>query len=269
MVDVVQQSITPRRRGLSSKWWLGTVRFCLSLGIVLALWEISTTYFGSSALIPSFSQVAVRAYDLIITGTLFLHAGASLARILTGFLIGSAIGVPLGLAMGTFPGVRSILDPFVQFFRFVPSIAWLTPAVIWFGIGEVSKIAIIVYVTIFIVAVSSMIGVLGVAPNKIWAAITLGANRWQIFFYVILPASLPAILTGMRVAMGNSFTSVVSAEMISANEGLGYLIFDSRLWMATDTIFVAILVLGFLGFGADTFFRVLIRRFGGRFGAVE
>lgn len=250
------------------RWW-STARFCLCVGVALALWEFSTTYFGRSVLIPSFSQVVVRANELIVSGTLFLHAGASLARILAGFAIGSAIGVPLGLAMGSFPAVRGTLDPFVQFFRFVPSIAWLTPAVIWFGIGEVSKIAIIVYVTIFIVAVSSMIGVLGVAPNKIWAAVTLGASRSQIFVHVVLPASLPAILTGMRVAMGNSFTSVVSAEMISANEGLGYLIFDSRLWMATDTIFVAILVLGVLGLGADTIFRLLIRRFGGRFGAVD
>lgn len=268
MADVVRHPLTERRQAISWKRWQGTVRFCLSVGIALAFWELSTTFFARSALIPSFSQVAVRAYELTITGTLFLHAGASLARILTGFVIGSAIGVPLGLAMGSFSAVRSVLDPFVQFFRFVPSIAWLTPAVIWFGIGEVSKIAIIVYVTIFIVAVSSMIGVLGVAPNKIWAAITLGASRPQVFFHVILPATLPAILTGMRVAMGNSFTSVVSAEMISANEGLGYLIFDSRLWMATDTIFVAILVLGFLGLGTDTLFRALIRRFGGRYGAV-
>ena len=244
------------------------LRFFLSVAIVLGLWEFSTTAFGHSVLIPSLSQVALRAYELIVSGALFLHAGASLARILVGFVIGSAVGVPLGLMMGSVRSVRGVLDPFVQFFRFIPSIAWLTPAVIWFGIGEVSKIAIIVYVTIFIVAVSSMIGVLEVAPNKIWAAITLGASRAQVFLHVIVPATVPSILTGMRVAMGNSFAAVVSSEMISANRGLGFLIIDSRLWMATDTIFVAIIVLGLLGLGVDSLFRLLIRRFGGRFGAV-
>jgi NitT/TauT family transport system permease protein len=109
---------------------------------------------------------------------------------------------------------------------------------------------------------------MNVSKNKLLAAVTIGASQTQIFVHVVLPATVPFILTGMRIAMGNSFTAVVSAEMISANRGLGYLIYDSRLWMATDTIFLSILILGFFGLGADILFREVIKRFARRFGAV-
>lgn len=269
MTDAAIQAVAKSKAAAGRRSWGKIGRPLLSVAIGLLLWELTTRFVVSSVLIPSFFQVAAKAYELTRSGEIFVHMGASLARILVGFLIGSLIGAPLGLLMGSFRVVRDILDPYVQFFRFVPSIAWLTPAVIWFGIGEVSKVAIIIYVTIFIVAINSMVGVLNVAPNKTLAATTLGASRSQVFFHVILPASVPFVLTGMRLAMGNSFTAVVSAEMISANEGLGYLIYDSRLWLATDTIFVAILVLGLLGLGADLLFRGLIRRFAKRFGVVD
>jgi len=158
-------------------------------------------------------------------------------------------------------------DPYIQFFRFIPSIAWLTPAVIWFGIGEMSKVIIILYTTVFIVVINTAVGVASIPPNKIWAARMLGANARQVFFLVIVPATMPYILTGMMLAMGSSFTAVVAAEMVGAEEGLGYLISNSRLWMDTRAIFLAILVVGFLGFAIDLLFRRLIRRFAGRYGA--
>ena len=135
----------------------------------------------------------------------------------------------------------------MQFFRFVPSLAWLTPVVIWFGIGETSKVLIIVYTTMFIVLINTMVGVSHIAPNKLRAAACLGATPFKTFIFVTLPATLPFILTGMRLAMGNSFATVVAAEMIAADSGLGYLIFNSRLWMATDKIFIGIVCLGALG----------------------
>ena len=184
---------------------------------------------------------------MLESGELFEHISISLQRILAGFLIGSAIAAPAGLLMGSIPIVRAIFDPYVQFFRFVPSLAWLTPVVIWFGIGETSKVLIIVYTTIFIVLINTMVGVSHIAPNKLRAAACLGATPFKAFIFVTLPATLPFILTGMRLAMGNSFATVVSAEMIAADSGLGYLIFNSRLWMATDKIFIGIVCLGALG----------------------
>src|SRR5690349_5589394 len=109
-----------------------------AVGVALILWEVSTSAFLGNAnpFIPSFSRVVIKGFQLFSSGEIFSHVGASLFRILLGFAIGSLIGAPLGLLMGTIKPIREALDPFVQFFRFIPSICWLTPAVIWFGIGE-------------------------------------------------------------------------------------------------------------------------------------
>lgn len=241
----------------------------LAIAVALVAWEVVAGYVWPSAFIPSLSQTVKRGYELLANGQLVIHTAASLKRIMLGFLIGSAIGAPLGLLMGSIPFVRAFLDPYVQFLRFIPSIAWLTPAVIWFGIGEMSKVIIIIYTTIFIVVINTAIGVLNVSPNKIWAARMLGATPVQTFVRVIVPATVPYMLTGMMLAMTGSFTAVVAAEMVGANAGLGFLIYDSRLWMDTRAIFVAILLLGALGFLVDLTFRHFIRRFAGRYGVAD
>lgn len=241
----------------------------LSICALLAVWEVLAGHVYQSVLIPSFSTVAITGYKMIMSGELFVHVGASLYRIFVGFLLGSLIGAPIGLAMGTSRVLRAVFDPFVQFFRFIPAIAWLTPVVIWFGLGDLSKIMIILYATVFTVAVNASVGVSNIPANKIWAGKTLGASQRQIFLHIIIPAALPFVLTGMRLAMGYAFTAVVSAEMIASDEGLGFLIFNSRLWMATDVIFVSILVLGFLGWGCDVLFRYLTRALGRNYGRAE
>jgi ABC-type nitrate/sulfonate/bicarbonate transport system permease component len=238
----------------------------LSIVTIILLWQIVASVFYTPTFFPTPVIVFQKGVEMCLDGTIFPNIGASLARIMAGFVIGSAAGAPIGLLMGTWRPFRAFFEPYVQFFRFIPSIAWLTPAVIWFGIGETPKVLIIVYTTVFIVIINTVVGVSNVATNKLWAARSLGANRFQEFVYVVLPATLPFILTGMRLAMGNSFATVVAAEMIAADTGLGFLIFNSRLWMATDTIFVSIALLGFLGLGADRLFRFTIYRFAHQYG---
>jgi len=133
------------------------------------------------------------------------------------------------------------------------------------GIGETSKVFIIVYTTVFVVILNTAVGVKNISPDKINAARSLGANRWQLFMLVIVPATVPFILTGMRLAMANSFTTVVSAEMVAASHGLGYLIWSSRVYFETDAIFVSMAMLGLLGFLADRVFRIMTTRFARRF----
>jgi ABC-type nitrate/sulfonate/bicarbonate transport system permease component len=262
------QHVHPRRKRPSLRASRGIWLRALSIVFGLVAWEILARWVFPNIFIPSLSQVMERGYELVLNREVFLHIWASIKRILLGFLIGSSIGAPIGLLMGSIPSVRFIIDPYIQFFRFIPSIAWLTPAVIWFGIGEMSKVMIIIYTTVFIVVINTAVGVASVPPNKIWAARMLGASKLQVFSLVTIPATMPYILTGMMLAMGSSFTAVVAAEMVGAEEGLGYLIFNSRLWMDTRAIFLAIIVLGFLGFAFDMLFRHLIRRFAGRYGAV-
>src|SRR5262249_24125242 len=174
------------------------------LGMIL-LWHFIATTFFKPQFFPGPLVVLATGQEMLASRELVEHIGMSLQRILTGFLIGSIIAAPAGLLMGSLRLVRALFDPYTQFFRFVPSIAWLTPVVLWFGIGETPKILIIVYTTTFIVLINTMVGVSHIAPNKLRAAACLGATPVQAFVHVTLPASLPFILTGMRLAMGNSF----------------------------------------------------------------
>ena len=198
-------------------------------------------------------------------GVLPYHVGVSLGRIGIGFLIGIAVGVPLGLAMGLFRPVFVFLEPYVQFFRFVPPVAWIIPAILWFGIGETSKVFLIFYTTVFLVLLNTMVGVGAVPRNQIRSARCFGAGPWQLFLRVSLPATMPYVLTGMRLAMGNSFAAVVGAEFIAAQSGLGFLIIESGTWMATDRMFAGMLTLGLLGIAADRLFRLAMTRWALRY----
>jgi ABC-type nitrate/sulfonate/bicarbonate transport system permease component len=229
------------------------------------IWHIASTWLVGSVLFPPPWQVVTKAIELIQDGTLGEQVGASLSRILIGFVGGSLIGIPLGLAIGSFTIVRRILEPYTEFLRFIPATALITVAVIWFGIGEGAKIFLIIYTTVFVVIINTAAGVAAVAPNKIRAARSLGASRAQVFFFVAFPATVPYILTGMRLAMANSFVTIIAAELVAANNGLGRMIWDSRMYMLVDQIFVALLVLGLLGFTADRLFRWGIHAFAGRF----
>ena len=239
--------------------------YLVGFASLFALWHVASVYLLNSVLFPPPLRVIAKAVELAEEGTLWSNASVSLQRIALGFLFGSLLGVPLGLAIGSFAIVRRLLEPYTEFLRFIPATALITVAVIWFGIGEGSKVFLIVYTTIFIVIINTAAGVSAVAPNKIRAAKSLGASRAQVFFFVALPATLPYILTGMRLAMGNSFVTIIAAELVAANAGLGKMIWDARLYMLVDQIFVALLVLGLLGFTADRLFRWGIYAFAGRF----
>ena len=239
--------------------------YLVGFASLFALWHVASVYLLNSVLFPPPLRVIAKAVELAEEGTLWSNASVSLRRIALGFLFGSLLGVPLGLAIGSFAIVRRLLEPYTEFLRFIPATALITVAVIWFGIGEGSKVFLIIYTTIFIVIINTAAGVSAVAPNKIRAAKSLGASRAQVFFFVALPATLPYILTGMRLAMGNSFVTIIAAELVAANAGLGKMIWDARLYMLVDQIFVALLVLGLLGFTADRLFRWGIYAFAGRF----
>lgn len=251
----------PRRR------W-GVPSALIPIGSVIALlivWQIVAWALFPPVLFPTPMLVAKAFVSEIASGRLLGDAAVSLARIFGGFTLGCLLGAGTGLLMGYVRSARLALDPYIQFGRFVPSISLLSPALIWFGIGEGSKLFLITYTTTFIVLLNTLTAVLTVPRNKIRAAQCLGATRGQLFRLVILPASLHGIFTGMRVGMGLSFTTVVAAEMIAAEQGLGFLIINSRLWFQTDVVFVGIITLGLLGYLADKTFQTLVRRLAWRY----
>jgi NitT/TauT family transport system permease protein len=239
--------------------------YATSIAIVLVVWQVISALFFSAVLFPGPVAVAKRAMILLQEGRLQADAMASLARVLSGFVLGSIVGIIVGFIIGSSALFRTFLDPYVHFLRFITPIAWISPVMIWFGIGELSKVILITYTTTFAVMLSTAAGVTTVPRNRIRAAQACGATRRQIFLYVVVPTALIPILQGMRLAMGYSFMTVVPAEMLAAESGLGYLIINSRLWLATDSIFVGILALGIIGLAMDSIFRWIIDEMLGRY----
>jgi NitT/TauT family transport system permease protein len=248
---------------MNGRWreWAGYWPFAAGFLGMFAVWHVVASWFFVSVLFPPPLPVLAKGWELVLSGDLWIHIWASLRRIASGFALGSTVGILVGLVIGSFQMVRRLLDPVVETLRFIPAVAMITVAVIWFGIGESSKVFIIFYGTVFIVILSTAAGVANIAPNKIRAAESLGASRLQLFVHVTLPATVPFILTGMRLAMANAFTTIVAAELVAANEGIGTLMWQSRLYMQVEVVFVVLLTLALLGFVVDRVFRWAIFTF--------
>jgi NitT/TauT family transport system permease protein len=234
------------------------VLFAISIGLGLLLWQVLASHYGP-ALVASPAQTWQAALDLAADGTLWQSIWASSRRILIGWGLGIVVGVPLGLVMGRVKIVRELLDPYIEFFRFIPPIAFVTLAIIWLGIGEASKVILIFYTSVFIVAINTIAGAMSTDENKLRAAASLGASKAQILRTIVLPSTVPHIVTGSRLAMGNSFLTIVSAEIVAAQHGLGALIWTSRNYGHIDWVFVGIITLGALGYVFDRILRLGVR----------
>ncbi|MEH7377814.1 ABC transporter permease [Neobacillus drentensis] len=232
--------------------------------LVLSIWSIAAA-FSDPQFLPSPLVVWQGAIDLSKDGSLFKYMGASFVRVIIGWTLGNVVAIPIGLLIGRFSTLRVVLDPIINFIRFIPPLAFITLFMLWFGIGEQSKIFLIMYATFFIVIINTITGVLFVEEDKIRSARSMGASEVQIMFHVIIPASLPYIFTGAKLAMGSSFMAIVGAEMVAANEGIGYMIWNSRLYFKTDWIFVGLVTLGLMGFLMDRiltqFGKIVLKRY--------
>jgi ABC-type nitrate/sulfonate/bicarbonate transport system, permease component len=230
------------------------------------IWEVAALVVHVPTLLASPVDTLSEFVRTLGSGTLWVNIGASLSRIFVGFALGGIIGAPLGIAMASFSWVRVVVQPYIQLFRFIPPIAILPLFIIWMGIGEISKYAVIAFATLFIVVINSMAGVVAVPPARIRAAQTLGFHRFDIVRRVVIPSAVPFVVTGLRLAMGNSFAVVVAAEMVSANSGLGYMILTAQAFFETAVAFVGLLSLSILGLLFDALFRLLTRLLLRRYG---
>ncbi|MFQ6398835.1 ABC transporter permease [Nocardia sp. KC 131] len=241
------------------------VLWTASAAIGLAIWSFLAWWYGPTT-IASPVEVWSAARELAASGVLWTSISASAQRILIGWALGVVIGAPIGILMGRVNLVRQLLDPYIEFFRFIPPIAFVTLAVVWFGIGETSKIVLIFYTSVFIVTVSTIAATVAISESKLQAATNLGANKLQIMQTVVLPSSVPGIVTGARLAMGNSFLTIVSAEIVAADHGIGSMIWQARNYGRIDWTFVGIIVLGIMGFLFDRVLRVLSTHYLSRYG---
>ena len=183
------------------------------------------------------------------------HLLASLARILTGYGLACGLGIPLGLLMGLNSRLRAFFDPLIEFYRPLPPLALYTLLVMWLGIGDTSKIALLFLAGLPSLTISTLQAVRNIDQQLLKAARTLGASPLQIFLYVVLPACLPGICTGMRIALGFTYTVLVAAEIVAASAGIGWMIWDASKFLLTDVVIMGLFVLGVTGIALDQIVR--------------
>jgi NitT/TauT family transport system permease protein len=231
-----------------------------SLLIAFSFWQFLSTFVFNPFLIPPPLEVFRTAIPMIMSGEILADVSISMSRVLVGFLVGSFVGVVAGVLLGRIRLLHDLLDPIIELLRFLSPTAMIPIAVIWFGIGELSKYFLIFWGTLFIVLISTIAGVWRAPIARQRAAECLGANRLQIFVLIVIPSSVPYIVTGMRVAMASSFMSIIPAEILAADSGIGYLLEKSSMLLQTNRIFVALLTICILGFLVDRIFRFFVDR---------
>ncbi|MGI9426815.1 MAG: ABC transporter permease [Hyphomicrobiaceae bacterium] len=220
-------------------------------------WQTDPIYLPPpEAVVDRFIEIWGSGYR---NSTLGEHVGYSLFRVIVGFLAGSLVGIPLGFAMGLNSWVRGWFDPIVEFMRPVPPLALIPLVIIWAGIGETAKIILLFLAALWIMAIGARAGVSGVSIQKVHAAYSLGASKWQILTRVIFPNALPEIFTAARVAMGVCWGTVVAAELVAAEKGSGMMIMVASKFQLTDIVIMGIIVIGVIGYSIDILMRRLER----------
>ncbi len=192
--------------------------------------------------------------------TLWEHMSASLSRVAQGMLWGIVAGVPIGFAMGLSSRLRGFFDTPVELLRPIPPLALLPLFILWFGIGERSAVNLLIFASIWIMIIAARAGVRTVNLSKVRAAYSLGASKSQILWRVILPNALPEIFTGIRVALGVSWGTLVAAELVGTSTGLGAMIFVARNFFRIDVIIAGVIIIAVLGVAMDLLMRVLEAR---------
>lgn len=238
----------------------GSLLFLASIVLGFALWQFLSTFVFNPFLIPPPLVVFETAVPMVKSGEIFRHMAISLARVGVGFATGCAAAIVLGVILGRIRLVNDLLDPVIELLRYLSPTAMIPIAVIWFGIGEMSKYFLIFWGTFFIVLINTTAGVMRAPVIRQRAAECLGASKLQIFLLVVIPSAAPYIVTGMRIAMASSFMSIIPAEILAADSGIGYLLQNSSILLQTNRIFVALLSICVLGFIFDRLFRMVVDR---------
>ncbi|KNE28000.1 MULTISPECIES: ABC transporter permease subunit [Achromobacter] len=227
---------------------------------LIALWFLATsTGWVKPLFLPSpfavYDKFISAMTDGVANSTLAEHAMASLTRVFSAFFLACVTAVPIGILMGVNRYARGIFDPPIEFYRPLPPLAYLPLIIIWFGIGEFPKI-LLIYLAIFApMAIAARAGVRSVSIEQIHAAYAMGGTRMQIVWHVILKAAMPEIFTGLRIGIGVGWTTLVAAEMVAADRGLGFMVLNAAQFLASDIVIMGIIVIGVFAFAFDLLVR--------------
>ncbi|EGT4529851.1 ABC transporter permease [Clostridioides difficile] len=241
--------------------FLRLVKSVLIFFIILLLWKI-TNYLGiwSDYILPSSEKVYSTFLNMISDGSIFINVYASMKRVLIGFAISTAIGVPLGIFFGIYSGVYEYFKSLINFLRNTPPLALIPMLILWFGIGEESKIIIIVLASFFPIFTSTLKGIKNCDSKLIEVGRVFEFSKLQIIFKIIIPNAILDIAVGLKLALGYSFRAIIGAELVAASSGLGYLISDGKEMSRTDVVIVGIIVIGLLGIITDYIFSIIVKK---------
>jgi taurine transport system permease protein len=236
----------------------------VSIAAILMLWWVSTHMGWIKPLFLPKPETIGFAFRQAVDGeldnhTLWSHFVASMGRVFSAFGLAVVIGIPVGIMMGVSRIARGIFDPPIEFYRPLPPLAYLPLMIIWFGIGEMSKILLLFLAIFAPVALAARAGVRSVAQEQIQAALSMGASRLQVVRHVILPSALPEILVGLRIGMGVGWTTLVAAEMVAADAGLGKMVYNASNFLRTDVVILGILAIGFVAYVFEMLMRWIER----------
>jgi len=245
--------------------WRSSALSASAIGAAVLVW-LTVTESGliGPGVLPSpriiLGEFLVLLRDGYVGTPLHSHVLASLVRTFGGFLGAALVAVPVGLAIGYSPTLYALVSPFFSVLRPMPAIAFIPLVILWFGIGEFSKLLLIFFTSFLYITLNAAAGVKGVGIDLVRAARSLGVSERQLFFYVILPGALPHIFTGLKVGAAVSWAVVVAAELVAAQRGLGYMIMDGATFFRIPDVYVGILLIGAIGFGIERALGVIERR---------
>ncbi|MFC1753972.1 ABC transporter permease [Thermoproteota archaeon] len=233
-----------------------------TLSLFVILWGIvSRAEIVNPGLFPAPEQATSALIEMMHNGELAADTAASVARLFLGFIFGSVLGIIVGLLTGENRFFEGSAGQLMHFLRFIPPLALVPLAIIWLGIGEISKVGLILWAVFFPVWLSTFIGVRNVKDKHVWAARSLGANNFKVLKEVIIPSCVPFIITGARIGLGIGFSVLIAAEMAGSFSGLGFRIAVSHLLFRVDKMVVDIIILGLIGIIADRIFVWLTKIF--------
>ena len=227
---------------------------------VLALWLLVTNMGWVKPLfLPSPQAVLAKFVEVSTEGfagaTLLEHTATSLSRVFGAFALACATAIPVGVMMGVSRVARGVFDPLIEFYRPLPPLAYLPMVIIWFGIGEFSKVYLIFLAIFAPMAIAARSGVRSASIEQIHAAYSMGATRMQVIWHVIMKSALPEIFTGMRIGIGVGWTTLVAGEMVASTRGLGFMVLNAAEFLASDVVVMGIIVIGLFAFAFDMLMR--------------
>jgi len=261
--DLVAQKIAEFKRHdpLVRERWTRVILGALSLTCLVGVYALFTSRpANNGSVTPTIGQILASLVEALGNGQLASAVGASLERVLIGYAIGTTAAVIIGSLMGWFRYFDYFFDPVVEVMRPIPPLAYIPLILIWFGIGELSRVTVITLACFVTCIINVVAGMKEIPRVYVDAAMTLGACRMYIFRTVALPATVPFIFTGLRIALAAAWTSLVAAEMLAAQDGLGFLLQTGRQYFQTSQVMYVIATIGFLAFLMDRIFRSIQKR---------